>query len=141
MVKLFVQVAKNGHAYEEGHPELKARVERRFARSSSVSCKNLDMNPAHRLAALLVAAVVIVVVLVAGPSPLHAAETRRPNFILMFTDDQRYDAMSVVQAEQGEHGRFPSFKTPNMDRIVRRACGSATRSSSIRCAPRAASIS
>ena len=32
MVKLFVQVAKNGHAYEEGHAELKARVEKRFAK-------------------------------------------------------------------------------------------------------------
>jgi endoglucanase len=32
MVKLFVQVAKNGHSYEEGHAELKQRVERRFAK-------------------------------------------------------------------------------------------------------------
>jgi hypothetical protein len=32
MVKLFVQVAKNGHTYVEGHVELKARVERRFAK-------------------------------------------------------------------------------------------------------------
>jgi endoglucanase len=32
MVKLFVQVAKNGHTYEEGHGELKARLEKRFAK-------------------------------------------------------------------------------------------------------------
>ena len=32
MVKLFVQVARNGHTYEEGHAELKSRVERRFAK-------------------------------------------------------------------------------------------------------------
>jgi endoglucanase len=32
MVKLFVGVAKNGHTYEEGHAELKARVEKRFAK-------------------------------------------------------------------------------------------------------------
>lgn len=30
MVKLFVHVARNGHTYEEGHPALKARVEKRF---------------------------------------------------------------------------------------------------------------
>ena len=47
---------------------------------------------------------------------VHAAE--RPNFVFMFADDQRYDAMSVVQKEQGEKGRFPWFKTPNMDRLA-----------------------
>jgi hypothetical protein len=30
MVKLFVQVAKNGHAFEPGHAALKERVEKRF---------------------------------------------------------------------------------------------------------------
>ena len=30
MVKLFLQVAKNGHKYEEGHAALRARVEKRF---------------------------------------------------------------------------------------------------------------
>ena len=30
MVKLFVQVAKNGHLYEEGFVELKGRLEKRF---------------------------------------------------------------------------------------------------------------
>jgi arylsulfatase A-like enzyme len=47
------------------------------------------------------------------------AESRRPNFILIYTDDQRYDAMGVVQVEQGDKGRFPWFKTPNMDRLAR----------------------
>jgi arylsulfatase A-like enzyme len=42
----------------------------------------------------------------------------RPNFVFMFTDDQRYDAMSVVQKEHGDKGRFPWFKTPNMDRLA-----------------------
>jgi len=42
----------------------------------------------------------------------------RPNFVFMFADDQRYDAMSVVQKEQGDKGRFPWFKTPNMDRLA-----------------------
>src|SRR6188472_1049908 len=42
----------------------------------------------------------------------------RPNFLFIYTDDQRYDAMSVVQKEQGDKARFPWFKTPNMDRIA-----------------------
>src|SRR4051794_18339717 len=45
------------------------------------------------------------------------AAERRPNFLFVYTDDQRWDAMSVVQREQGERGRFPWFQTPNMDRL------------------------
>jgi len=44
--------------------------------------------------------------------------SRRPNFLFIYTDDQRWDAMSVVQKEQGERARFPWFKTPNMDRLA-----------------------
>src|SRR4051794_37145802 len=74
------------------------------------------MNLAHRPAVVIAA----ILVLFGGSSSwLRAAETKRPNFILIYTDDQRYDALGVVQAEQGEHGRFPWFKTPNMDRIAR----------------------
>jgi arylsulfatase A-like enzyme len=46
------------------------------------------------------------------------AASNRPNFLFVYTDDQRYDAMSVVQKEQGERARFPWFKTPNMDRLA-----------------------
>src|SRR5262245_57076386 len=46
----------------------------------------------------------------------NAAE--RPNFVFLFADDQRHDAMSVVQKEQGDNGRFPWFKTRNMDRLA-----------------------
>jgi len=42
----------------------------------------------------------------------------RPNFLFIYTDDQRWDAMSCVQKEQGERGRFPWLQTPNMDRIA-----------------------
>lgn len=42
----------------------------------------------------------------------------RPNIIFIYTDDQRFDALSVVQKEQGEKARFPWFKTPNLDRIA-----------------------
>lgn len=48
--------------------------------------------------------------------PLHAA--KKPNFLFVYTDDQRWDAMSVVQREQGEKGRFPWLQTPNMDRLA-----------------------
>jgi arylsulfatase A-like enzyme len=47
-----------------------------------------------------------------------AGAAERPNFVFLFADDQRYDAMSVVQKEQGASGRFPWFKTPSMDRLA-----------------------
>lgn len=40
------------------------------------------------------------------------------NFLFMFTDDQRWDALGVVQKEQGEKGRFPWLKTPHLDRLA-----------------------
>jgi arylsulfatase A-like enzyme len=54
----------------------------------------------------------------APSSPAAGGALSRPNFLFMYTDDQRWDAMSVVQREHGEHARFPWFKTPNMDRIA-----------------------
>src|SRR5262249_22208113 len=56
------------------------------------------------------------VTLAALAPPAAAAE--RTNFVFLFADDQRYDALGVVQREQGDRGRFPWFKTPNMDRIA-----------------------
>jgi len=55
-----------------------------------------------------------------GPaSAALAADTaQRPNFLFIYTDDQRWDALSVVQAEQGDRARFPWFKTPHMDRLA-----------------------
>ena len=43
-----------------------------------------------------------------------------PNFLFIIADDQRWDALGVVQREQGAQGRFPWFKngTPNEDRIA-----------------------
>lgn len=49
---------------------------------------------------------------------LGQAPETKPNFVFMFSDDQRYDALGVVQREQGDSGRFPWFQTPNMDRIA-----------------------
>jgi arylsulfatase A-like enzyme len=42
----------------------------------------------------------------------------RPNFLFVYTDDQRWDALSVVQKEQGDRARFPWFRTPHMDRLA-----------------------
>ena len=64
----------------------------------------------RRAAACLLAAL-------ACAAPVHAA-ARKPNFLFIYTDDQRYDAMGVVQREQGERARFPWFKSPNMDRLA-----------------------
>ena len=49
---------------------------------------------------------------------LTQAADRKPNFVYVFTDDQRWDALGVVQKEQGEKGRFPWLKTPNLDRLA-----------------------
>lgn len=57
------------------------------------------------------------VLLCANLTALGAGQ--RPNFLFIYTDDQRWDAMGVVQQEQGDAARFPWFKTPNMDRLAR----------------------
>ena len=51
---------------------------------------------------------------------LHAADApaRKPNFLFLYTDDQRWDAMGVVQREQGAKARFPWFKSPGLDRLA-----------------------
>ena len=47
------------------------------------------------------------------------APTRPPNIVLIVADDQRFDALSVVQREQGEFGRFPWLRTAALDRLAR----------------------
>lgn len=46
------------------------------------------------------------------------AADRPPNFVFIYTDDQRWDALGVVQREQGENARFPWLQTPHMDRLA-----------------------
>ena len=63
-------------------------------------------------------------ILVINPAPSLAdaeqgAASNRPNFLFIITDDQRFDALGVVQREQGERARFPWFRTPNMDRLAK----------------------
>lgn len=59
-----------------------------------------------------------VTLLVLTSAAALAAAARRPNFLFIYTDDQRWDAMSVVQREQGDKARYPWFQTPNMDRLA-----------------------
>jgi arylsulfatase A-like enzyme len=47
-----------------------------------------------------------------------ASAAQRPNFVFIYTDDQRWDALGVVQKEQGERARFPWLTTPHLDRLA-----------------------
>ncbi|XZE43400.1 sulfatase family protein [Pirellulaceae bacterium SH467] len=51
-------------------------------------------------------------------SPTFLCGEERPNFVFIYTDDQRWDALGVVQREQGEKGRFPWLESPNLDRLA-----------------------
>lgn len=48
----------------------------------------------------------------------QTSQAKRPNFLFIYTDDQRWDAMGVVQKEHGDKARFPWLKTPNMDKLA-----------------------
>ena len=52
---------------------------------------------------------------------LHGCADRggaRPSFLVVLSDDQRFDALGVVQREQGERARFPWLATPSLDRLA-----------------------
>ena len=61
-------------------------------------------------------AIVLSLFVVASVRAGTAAE--RPNFLFLYTDDQRWDALGVVQREQGEKARFPWLESPNLDRLA-----------------------
>jgi arylsulfatase A-like enzyme len=42
----------------------------------------------------------------------------RPDFVVIVADDIRFDALGVVQREQGASARFPWLETPNLDRLA-----------------------
>ena len=46
------------------------------------------------------------------------AGAARPNVLVILTDDQRWDALGVVQREQGAQALFPWFPTPHLDRLA-----------------------
>jgi len=54
-------------------------------------------------------------------SGLATAQTpagNHPNIVFIFTDDQRWDSLGVVQKEMAERARFPWLQTPNIDRLA-----------------------
>ncbi|WP_395144469.1 sulfatase-like hydrolase/transferase, partial [Armatimonas sp.] len=52
------------------------------------------------------------------PEEIDSMQTTKPNIIVIYTDDQRWDALGVVQREQGSKGRFPWLKMPNLDKLA-----------------------
>ena len=58
------------------------------------------------------------VLLIARGAAGNAFAAERPNFVFIYTDDQRWDALGVVQREQGDAARFPWLATPHLDRLA-----------------------
>src|SRR5262249_17416444 len=79
-------------------------------------------NAMHNFRPSLVTLVLAVAATAWSATGAHAQSRatggKRPNFLFIYTDDQRWDAMSVVQREQGDKARFPWLKTPHMDRLA-----------------------
>ncbi len=71
------------------------------------------MKTRSRSSVLICTLLVLVAHLDAATGPV-----RQPNFLFIYADDQRWDAMGVVQREQGERARFPWFQSPHMDRLA-----------------------
>ena len=46
-------------------------------------------------------------------------DSDQPNILLIITDDQRYDALGIVQQMQDSVGRYPWLSTPNLDQLAR----------------------
>jgi N-acetylglucosamine-6-sulfatase len=51
-------------------------------------------------------------------TPSRPEPPPRPNVLVILTDDQRWDALGVVQRAMGGEALFPWFQTPNLDRIA-----------------------
>lgn len=73
----------------------------------------------HRTTTVCVLAI-LAALLAADSSATGAAPAaaKRPNVLVILTDDMRWDAMGVAQREQSGSALFPWFKTPNLDRLA-----------------------
>lgn len=58
----------------------------------------------------------ILAVLLVSSAP--ADEPRRPNVLLIISDDHRHDALGVVQRDLGKKANYPFFETPSLDRLA-----------------------
>ena len=76
------------------------------------------MTAVRSIASLVTSALVVagLASLLAQPDP---STPRRPNVLVILTDDQRWDALGVVQQEQGPDALFPWLETPHLDRLAR----------------------
>ena len=54
----------------------------------------------------------------ADPAPTPKPASGHVNFLFVYLDDQRFDAMQFVQKLQGDKARFPWLQTPNMDKLA-----------------------
>jgi arylsulfatase A-like enzyme len=79
--------------------------------------RHLPDHPGNSIIAKKLLALLFLWVGLAAPATA-APSTDRPNFLFLYTDDQRWDALGVVQLEQGNRARFPWFQTPNLDRLA-----------------------
>ncbi len=68
-----------------------------------------------KLIHLLLPATLLVCVPVLSAS---TEKTRKPNVLLIISDDHRHDALGVVQRELGEKANYPFFETPSLDRLA-----------------------
>ena len=53
-----------------------------------------------------------------GCAGVRPGPDERPSFVVVLSDDQRFDALGVVQREQGDRARFPWLATPSLDRLA-----------------------
>jgi arylsulfatase A-like enzyme len=74
-------------------------------------------RPARRTISAIIA---IICVFLCDGAPKATKAATRPNFVILVTDDQRWDALGVVQREMGAAARFPWFTTatPNIDALA-----------------------
>jgi arylsulfatase A-like enzyme len=91
--------------------------------SQELSGKRAVQHPTKTpvpLSLIMKSIILLTALLLASPAMLRAADVpaKKPNFLFIYTDDHRWDAMGVVQREQGERARFPWFKSPGLDRLA-----------------------
>jgi arylsulfatase A-like enzyme len=90
------------------------------ATTSSLNITSVVTNDAGGYSVIVTNAYGSTTSAVATLSVLTPSTNGYTNFIVIITDDQRWDSIGVVQREMGATGRFPWFTngTPNMDRLA-----------------------
>src|SRR4051812_24182811 len=106
-------------AYPFAKPQAVSPCDSLGAESNSTIIMKQEMVMVKCTRRLLLFLLAMVSVSCCVPSAHAQGKTAtKPNFLFIYTDDQRWDALSVVQKEQGDKARFPWLKTPNLDRLA-----------------------